>query len=54
MRIYKAHIEHKQHGRNYSSETVDARTFNEAVKKAEKLLTKQERIEWMELLAATD
>ena len=54
MRIYKVHIEHTKWGRNYTSEKVDARTFNEAIKKVSKTLTSTERIEWVELLAATD
>jgi hypothetical protein len=54
MRIYKVHIEHKRFGRNWSSSKVEGKTFDEAVKKAKRDMTKQERIESVELLASTD
>lgn len=54
MRIYKVNIEHTRYGRNWSSEKVEGRNFNEAVKRAQKSMSKQERIESVELLASTD
>ncbi len=54
MRIYKINIEHKRYGRNFSSLKVDARTAEEAIRKARKDMGKQERVESIELLAATD
>jgi hypothetical protein len=54
VRIYKINIEHVKYGRNMSSEKVLAKTFKEAVRKGEKLLRTVERIESVELIAATD
>jgi hypothetical protein len=47
MRIYKVNIEHTRYGRNWRSKTVEGRTFNEAVKNAQKSMNKQELIESM-------
>jgi len=54
MRIYKVNIEHVKFGRNFDSEKVSAKNFNEAVRKAKKSLRSVERIESIELVAATD
>lgn len=55
MRIYKVNVEHMKFGRNWSSVKVEGKTFNEAVSKAMRLLNSpQERIESVELIAATD
>ena len=54
MRIYEVNIEHKKYGMNWAREKIDARSFDEAVRKVKKLLTKSERIESMELLASTE
>jgi hypothetical protein len=47
-------VEHKRYGRNWSSVKVEGKTFNEAVSKAVKDFTSQERVESVELIAATD
>ena len=54
MRIYKVNVEHKLYGRNWRSVKVEGKTFNEAVSKAMRLFNSQERIESVELIAATD
>jgi hypothetical protein len=54
MRIYKVYVEHKTYGMNWSSMKVDARTCEEAIKKAKKELSTRERVESVELLASTD
>lgn len=54
MRIYKINPEHLTYGRNWGSTKVDARTFDEAVRKAKSELGSRERIESVELIAATD
>lgn len=54
MRIYKIDIEHTSYGRNYNRTKVDARTFDEALRKAKKILNRGERIESITLLESTD
>ena len=54
MRIYKVNVEHTDFGRNWNSVKVAGKTFNEAVSKAVRLFNSQERIESVELIAATD
>lgn len=54
MRIYQINIEHKKFGRNWSTEKVAAKTFNDAIRQARKLLRSVERIESVELVAAVD
>jgi hypothetical protein len=54
MRIYKINVESVEHGCNFRTEKIAAKTFKEAVRKAEKLLYSNERIESIELIASTD
>lgn len=52
MRIYKITIEHVRFGQNFRSENIAAKTFNEAVRKAQKgFWNSNERIESIEILA---
>jgi hypothetical protein len=54
MRIYRVNIEHKRYGRNYDVVVIAGRTFNEAIRKVKSQLRSEERIESVELKAATD
>lgn len=56
MRIYQVNIErkHKHYGLNWAKQKVEGRTFDEAIRKVKREMTKQERIESVELLASTD
>lgn len=54
MRIYHVNVEHKEHGRNWSSFNVAKDDFEEARKEAYRKLKKNEKIESMELLAEAD
>jgi hypothetical protein len=54
MRIYEVKVEHKKFGRNYDNLRVSAESFNQAIRKAKSLLKTVERIESVELIAATD
>ena len=52
MRIYKVEIEHRLAGINWSSDTVAARNFKEAVIKVTKKLSPLEKITEVKLLAS--
>ena len=54
MRIYRIHVEHKKWGQNWDTKKIAAETFNEAVRKATRELTRNERIVSVELVASTE
>ena len=54
MRIYLIHTEHMTYGRNWANVKVAARTCEEAMRLARKEMGSRERVESVELLAATD
>jgi len=54
MRIYKIMIEHSRFGLKFSSVSLAAKSCEEAIKKANKKMRKNERVESVELLASED
>lgn len=54
MRIYQVNIESTVYGLGFRGKKIAARTCEEAIRKTHKFLASRERVESVELLAASD